>query len=295
MEPLKKFINYIQIERRYSEHTTRAYADDIAQFSNFLQNNNSSRSLMDAEQKDVRQWMIDMVNSGQLPRTLRRKIASLKAFYNFNLRIGTLKVNPADGVILPKLKKNLPDFINESSMEQLLDDRLFSSDFPGTRDKLVLELFYATGMRLSEMVYLPRKNVDIFKGEIRILGKRNKERLIPLTQTSIDLLKKYFAGIEEEFTVPESDTLILTDKGKSCYPKMIQRIVIKYLEQSTTLEKKSPHLLRHTFATHMLNNGADLNAVKELLGHATLAATEIYTHNTYEKLKSIYKQAHPRA
>jgi integrase/recombinase XerC len=145
------------------------------------------------------------------------------------------------------------------------------------------------------MVYLPRKNVDMLKGEIRILGKRNKERLVPLTQTSIDLLTKYFADLEKEFGVPESDLLVLTDRGKSSYPKMIQRIVIKYLEQSTTLEKKSPHLLRHTFATHMLNNGADLNAVKELLGHANLAATEIYTHNTYEKLKSIYKQAHPRA
>ncbi len=295
MEPLKEFINHIQIEKRYSEHTVRAYADDISQFAYYLDSNPSRKDLLFAEQEDVRQWMIDMVNSGYLPRTLRRKIASLKAFYNHFLRMGSLRVNPADGVILPKLKKNLPEFIKESSIEQLFDNKMFPPGFSGTRDKLVLELFYATGIRLAEMVNLPTKNIDLSKGEIRILGKRNKERIIPLTPRVIGLLKEYRALMEKEYGIGDTDVLILTEKGKACYPKMIQRIVARYLGQSTTLEKKSPHLLRHTFATHMLNHGADLNAVKELLGHANLAATEIYTHNTYEKLKLIYKQAHPRA
>lgn len=295
MEPLKEFISHIQIEKRYSEHTVRAYADDIAQFSDYLASTDSSRKLLNVEQKNIRQWMIELVNSGQSSRTLRRKIASLKALYNYYLRIGTLKVNPAEGVILPKLKKNLPDFIKESSIEHLLDDAMFSNDFAGLRDRLVLELFYATGMRLAEMVNLSRKSVDLVKGEIRIIGKRNKERIVPLTKISMDLLNEYLHAVETEFGVPGTEVLILTDKGQPAYPKMIQRIVHRYLSQSTTLEKKSPHMLRHTFATHMLNNGADLNAVKELLGHANLAATEIYTHNTYEKLKSIYKQAHPRA
>ena len=295
MEQLKEFINYIQIEKRYSDHTVRAYADDLTQFSHYLQNDPQKKNLPDAQQSDVRHWMIEMVNAGNSPRTLRRKIASLKAFYNYALRAGSLKLNPADGVILPKLKKNLPDFIKESSIEQLFDHNLFPFGFAGVRDKLVLELFYATGMRLSEMVHLTRKDVDFYKGEIRILGKRNKERLVPLTTTAANLLKEYLKIADDEFGTHDTDALILNDKGQSCYPKMIQRIVGRYLGKSTTLEKKSPHILRHTFATHMLNNGADLNAVKELLGHANLAATEIYTHNTYEKLKSIYKQAHPRA
>jgi integrase/recombinase XerC len=295
MEPLKEFINHIRIEKRYSEHTVRAYEDDIMQFSRYLAENDSVRNLMSAGQKDVREWMIDMVNSGNSPRTLRRKIASLKAFYHYNLRIGTLKVNPAEGIILPKLNKRIPDFIKESSIEQLFETGLFSSGFSGTRDKLVLELFYATGIRLAEMVGLKRRQVDLTRGEVRILGKRNKERVVPLTPTVLNLLQEYLGKAEQEFGGLHREQLILTDKGQVCYPKLIQRIVAKYLNLSTTLEKKSPHLLRHTFATHMLNNGADLNSVKELLGHANLAATEIYTHNTYEKLKSIYKQAHPRA
>jgi integrase/recombinase XerC len=265
------------------------------QFSRYLAENDSVRNLMSAGQKDVREWMIDMVNSGNSPRTLRRKIASLKAFYHYNLRIGTLKVNPAEGIILPKLNKRIPDFIKESSIEQLFETGLFSSGFSGTRDKLVLELFYATGIRLAEMVGLKRRQVDLTRGEVRILGKRNKERVVPLTPTVLNLLQEYLGKAEQEFGGLHREQLILTDKGQVCYPKLIQRIVAKYLNLSTTLEKKSPHLLRHTFATHMLNNGADLNSVKELLGHANLAATEIYTHNTYEKLKSIYKQAHPRA
>jgi integrase/recombinase XerC len=295
MEQLKEFINHIRIEKRYSEHTVRAYADDLTQFFHHLQKDTPKKKLLNAQQSDVRHWMIEMVNSGNSPRTLRRKIASLKTFYNYALRTGSLNLNPADGVILPKLKKNLPDFIKESSIEQLFDNNLFPSGFTGVRDKLVLELFYATGMRLSEMVRLTRKDVDLYKDEIRILGKRNKERLVPLTHTAVNLLKEYLRIADNEFGARDTDALILSNKGQICYPKMIQRIVSRYLGESTTLEKKSPHILRHTFATHMLNNGADLNAVKELLGHANLAATEIYTHNTYEKLKSIYKQAHPRA
>ena len=196
---------------------------------------------------------------------------------------------------MPKLKKQLPEFIKESSLDTLFSQNQFNDGFPGLRDRLIFELFYATGMRLSELLSLRLSSFDFFNGEVKIKGKRNKERIVPLTHNIQSLLKKYITVAKEQYNITESDPLILTDKGEPAYAKMVQRIVNRHLTTATTLEKKSPHMLRHTFATHMLNNGADLNAVKELLGHANLAATEIYTHNTYEKLKSIYKQAHPRA
>jgi integrase/recombinase XerC len=198
-------------------------------------------------------------------------------------------------VILPRLKKRLPEFVKESSLDTLFSHQQFRDGFPGLRDRLILELFYATGMRLSELISLQISSFDFGKGEVKILGKRNKERIVPLTKTVQNLLKEYMNVVKEQFGFSKSGTLILTDKGEPAYPKLVQRVVQRQLTLATTLEKKSPHMLRHTFATHMLNNGADLNAVKELLGHANLAATEIYTHNTYEKLKTIYKQAHPRA
>jgi integrase/recombinase XerC len=295
MKQLNDFSNYIKIEKRYSEHTVRAYTDDIKQFAHFLKIDPESDKFPELTQSDIRQWVVFLINSGNSPRTLRRKIASLKTFFNYCLRNQLISQNPADGLILPKLSKRLPEFIKESSIDTLFSKSQFEEGFHGLRDRLILELFYATGMRLSELVSLQPASFDMLKGEVKILGKRNKERIVPLTHTVQKLLQEYIALAREQFDLQDTQCLILTDKGKPVYPKMVQRIVQKHLATSTTLEKKSPHMLRHTFATHMLNNGAELNAVKELLGHANLAATEIYTHNTYEKLKSIYKQAHPRA
>jgi integrase/recombinase XerC len=296
MTALDQFINYIKVEKRYSGHTVRAYSDDIGQFVRYLQTQNLATDILSIHQTEVRHWVVSLINDAVTPRTLRRKIAALNTFYKYCLRNELISVNPAEGLILPKLGKNLPEFIKESSIDVLFDDDHFEKGFPGIRDKLVLELFYATGMRLAEMVSLDISSLDMDKGEIKILGKRNKERIVPLTGTLINMLKLYLSVRAENIQADSiTNRLILTNQGHSAYPRMIQRLVRKHLIQSTTLDKKSPHLLRHTFATHMLNNGADLNAVKELLGHASLAATEIYTHNTYEKLRSIYKQAHPRA
>lgn len=295
MVEIKEFTDYLRVEKRYSDHTIRAYNDDLIQYATFLQTQPDRKAIITSLQADIRNWVIDLVEEECTPRTLRRKIASLKAFFNYYIRNDKMKINPAEGVILPKLNKTLPGFIKESSIEDLFSKNLFTNDFKGLRDKFVLELFYATGMRLSELVNIKKIDFDLSRGEVKILGKRNKERIVPLTQNIIHLLEEYSDITDKHFEQNTIEYLILTDKGEKTYPRMIQRLVEKYLSLSTTLEKRSPHLIRHTFATHMLNNGADLNAVKELLGHANLAATEIYTHNTYEKLKTIYKQAHPRA
>jgi integrase/recombinase XerC len=295
MEKLAEFINYLKIEKRYSGYTVRAYSDDIAQLVHYLESEKGITELLKVVQYDLRDWIINQVQIGNSPRTLRRKVASIKAFYEYFMRKGFIKINPAEGMILPKMKKKLPAFISEKSIENLLDPAIFPEDFSGIRDRFVLELFYATGIRLSELVNLEIQSIDLIKGEIKVLGKRNKERIVPLTANIIQLYQDYLGSRSTTFPDLETTMLIVNDKGLPVYPRLIQRLVRKYLGMSTTLEKKSPHLLRHTFATHMLNNGADLNAVKELLGHANLAATEIYTHNTYEKLKTIYKQAHPRA
>jgi integrase/recombinase XerC len=295
MKPQTQFINYIRVEKRYSDNTVRAYADDISQFQLFIQQKSSSDNVLTATKPEVRSWVLHLIHGGISPRSVRRKLASLNTFYKYSLKMGWIKQNPAQGITLPRIQKNLPEFMNEGSVDALFEAPQFNEGFPGLRDKLVLELFYATGIRLSELVGLSLRSYDANKKEIRVLGKRNKERIIPLTPHVQSVLERYIEERQSMFKSLEHEFLIVTDKGKPAYPRMIQRLVRKYLSLSTTLEKKSPHLLRHTFATHMLNHGADLNAVKELLGHANLAATEIYTHNTYEKLKSIYKQAHPRA
>ena len=292
---LEKFINHILIEKRYSPHTVRAYSDDILQFKAYFNKESITSDLLIVTQTDVRQWILHLLDTEISARTLRRKIASLNAFYKYCLRNQKLKINPVEGIILPRIDKKLPEFIRESSIDTLFEPEHFSADFSGIRDRFVLELFYATGMRLSELVGLTDGSYDEHRCELRVHGKRNKERLVPLTNHIMRLIKEYINARNKEFDHIGHGNLVVTDLGKPAYGKMVQRLVRKYLLQGTTLDKKSPHLLRHTFATHMLNNGADLNAVKEILGHANLAATEIYTHNTYEKLKSIYKQAHPRA
>lgn len=295
MVEVKEFTEYLRVEKRYSNHTVRAYHDDVMQFADYLQLQTERNTIFSCQQTDIRNWVIELVEGGCKPRTLRRKTASIKAFFRYFMRNGVIKTNPSEGIILPKMEKSLPGFIKESSINDLFSQNLFTTDFKGLRDLFVLELFYATGMRLAELINIKTSDYDLTRGEVKILGKRNKERIVPLTQNIIRLLKEYNESVVQQFGKFPGEYLIITDKGEKAYPRMIQRLVEKYLSLSTTLEKRSPHMIRHTFATHMLNNGADLNAVKELLGHANLAATEIYTHNTYEKLKTIYKQAHPRA
>lgn len=293
MELLNRFINYITYEKRYSAHTIRAYSDDLDSFLGFREIN-SDAGIRNVVSKDIRTWVLNLANSNLSPRSYKRKLSSVKAFYKFLHRDGEILINPSDNVIVPKHQNPLPEFLSSKETENLFEIVIFDKTFSGIRDKLMLNLFYSTGIRLSELLHLKVSDVDSGLQQISVIGKRNKQRNIPLSGELLKEINGYISILEEEFN-GTSKYLFTTNKGKAPYARFVQRTVAKYLGQVTSSEKTNPHKLRHTFATHMLNNGADLNAVKELLGHANLAATEVYTHNTYEKLKSVYKQAHPRA
>jgi integrase/recombinase XerC len=294
MKVIQEFIDYITYEKRFSKHTISAYSADISSYIQFL-SEDLGQDCLNAVSRDVRAWVIDLASNEISARTYKRKLSSVKTFYKFLIREGKLNRNPAEGIIIPKTQNSLPEFFNIKETENLFDFVSFNFDFQGVRDKLILNIFYFTGMRLSELVNLQIKDVDFSIRQIRVTGKRNKQRYIPVNQFLLKEISNYLEFREKEFDNITHDFLFLTNKGDRIYNRFVQRMVSRYLSQVTTSEKVHPHKLRHTFATHMLNNGADLNAVKELLGHSSLAATEVYTHNTYEKLKTIYKQAHPRA
>jgi integrase/recombinase XerC len=288
----QSFLAYLQYEKRYSPHTVTAYRIDLDQFSEYLNNQYNITDIQKVNHPMIRSWLVAMMEQGISARSVTRKLTTLKSFYNYLLREGVVESNPMRKITSPKIPKRLPVFIEKDKME-MLGHVDFGAGYPGMRDKLILEMFYATGMRLAELVNLKETDIDFHHDTIKVLGKRNKERLIPFSQQFESLMKLYLA--EKKNSFGEIDDLFLTDKGKPVYTRMVYRIVTRYLSEVTTLEKKSPHVLRHTFATHLLNNGAELNAVKELLGHASLSATQVYTHNTIDKLKRIYKQAHPKA
>jgi len=241
----------------------------------------------------VRKWIIYLYNNNISPRSINRKISSLKKFYKFLIQNQIIEINPFDKVILPKINKKIPEFIKQEDITDLFDQIYFPENFKGLRDKLVLELLYGSGMRLSELINLKEQDIDFTDLTIRVLGKRNKERIIPFPKYLSNGITRYIMSKNEGGL--NCDFLFVTIKGKKTYPKLIYRIVTNYLGLVTTNENKNPHTLRHSYATHLLNNGADLNAIKELLGHANLSATQIYTHNTFKKLNKIYKLAHPRA
>jgi integrase/recombinase XerC len=299
-----KFIEYIQYEKRYSPHTVSAYRNDLAQFFSFLSHQYNITDIRDVTHPMIRSWLVLLMEEKISPRSVNRKLTTLKSFYRFLVKEGLVFVNPMRKIISPKTSKKLPSFVEKEKMVMLFESINFGNGFPAIRDRLVLEILYATGMRLSELINLKETDVDFHQSALKVLGKRNKERLIPFSNKFADLVKTYIQGKEnyfenEENLVPnirkDVPWLVVTDSGNKAYPRFIYRVVTKYLSQVTTLQKISPHVLRHTFATHLLNNGAELNAVKELLGHASLSATQVYTHNTIEKLKTIYKQAHPKA
>ena len=241
----------------------------------------------------IRSWIVSLMDQGISSRTVNRKITSLKSFFRFLLRKNEISLNPMLKVQSPKTSKRLPVFVDQDKMELLFEKVDFGEGFEAQRDHLLLEFLYATGMRLSELIGLKESSIDQYQSQIKVLGKRNKERIIPFTKKLQSSIREYLQEKKKMF--PGEDSFFVTDNGKPLYPKLVYRIVTKRLSAVTTLDKKSPHVLRHTFATHMLNNGADINSVKELLGHANLSATQVYTHNTIEKLKQVYKQAHPRA
>ena len=289
----QRFLEYLQYEKRYSIHTVTAYRTDLDQFFTYLNNQYSTSDIQTVNHPMIRSWLVEMMESGIGARSITRKLTTLKSFYKYLLREGVLSLNPMRKIGSLKIPKRLPVFVEKDKMELLLDHVEFGDGYKGIRDKLILELFYSTGMRLAELVNLKETDIDFHHDTIKVLGKRNKERLIPFSHKMETVVKMYLETKRNSFG--ETNHLFLTDKGDRIYPRMVYRIVNRYLGEVTTLGKKSPHVLRHTFATHLLNNGAELNAVKELLGHASLSATQVYTHNTIENLKRIYKQAHPKA
>jgi integrase/recombinase XerC len=298
---LERFIQYIKYEKRYSPHTVSAYQSDLDQFFKFLngpEQNNSTLPLTnptDITYHDIRNWMVHMM-SDKTARSVNRKIATLRKYFKFLLREGLIINNPTSKIQSPKALKHLPVVVEDTRLSAMLNDGdVFTDDFEGLRDKLIIETLFGTGIRLAELVTLTEANINIFEGTIKVLGKRNKERIIPINHELKLLLVKYLDVKKSENLHNNSLTLIVTNKGAEAYPKFIYLIVQKYLSYISTQNKKSPHVLRHTFATSLLNRGADLNAIKELLGHANLSATQVYTHNSVERLKSIYKQAHPKA
>lgn len=285
------FLEYLQYEKRFSNHTVLAYSNDLAQFSEYLHKTYEIQELQDINHTLIRSWVVSMMDQKMSPRSVNRKITTLKTFYKFLLRQQVVKENPMLKIQSPKTSKRLPVFVEKDNMNALLDTTEFGSDFEGQRNKLLIEVLYATGIRLSEIINLKQANVNLNSAQLKVLGKRNKERIVPFNDALKQLIETYLQHPE----VKSTDYLFVTRNGKKLYEKFVYRVVNKYLSEVTSIQKKSPHVLRHTFATHMLNNGADLNAIKELLGHANLSATQVYTHNTVEKLKNVHKQAHPKA
>lgn len=291
---IERFIRYLQFEKRFSPNTVTAYKKDLYQFSEFSASPGSD--LLEIPHQQVRAWIVSLMDQGMEPKSVNRKISSLRSFYKFLQREGLINGSPMIHVKAPKIPKRLPVVITEQKMDSLLDaENVFSDDFEGIRNRLILELLYGTGMRLAELVGLSNDDVNIYESQIKVLGKRNKERIIPISKVLAKLIADYQVQKNDQKFNSKSSSLIVTKEGKAAYPKFIYRVVHSILSFISTQDKKSPHILRHSFATTLLNRGADLNAIKELLGHSSLAATQVYTHNSVEKLKAVYKQAHPKA
>lgn len=287
-ELLQSFLNYLQFEKRSSNHTVTSYANDVAAFVEYI----GERSLIDVNEKPVRNWIVDLSKQGITARSINRKIVALRSFYSFLQKSEQAKVNPAAHIAALKTAKRLPVFVEVNQMDTLYNEVEFEDDFAGLRSKLIIALLYETGMRRAELLNLHLHSFDLENRQVKVLGKRNKERIIPLLPELTETIRLY---VKERAKYAEAHSFFfITDAGKPAYEGMIYRVVNKYLSVVTTIDKKSPHVLRHSCATHLLNNGADLQHIKEILGHANLSATQIYTHNSLEQIKEIYRKSHPR-
>jgi integrase/recombinase XerC len=294
-DPIQSFLDYLKYQKRYSAHTIRSYHDDLTQFLEFLQTQFDETSLTGIGHNHVRSWLASVKENDISSKTINRKISSLKSFFKYQVKTGVVEQTPMTRVISPRNNKRLPDFIQESDAEKLIGALKNTEDWKGLNTKMLITLFYTTGMRLSELVNLKEEQVDFGKKQIKVLGKGNKERIIPVSREILVMIKEYIQHKKREFEATDN-SLLVTEKGRKMYSKYPYLLVKTFLSSEVrTLNKKSPHVLRHSFATHLSNNGADLNAIKELLGHSSLAATQVYTHNTIEKLKNVYKKAHPKA
>lgn len=296
---VNEFLTYLSVEKRYSKHTTVSYKNDLSNLSDYLLTTYELSNPEQANYPMLRSWIVTLVDQEMQPKSINRKIACLRSFYHFLQKKEVISKDPTLKIRALKVKKSLPVFVNEDDMVDLLDELLenvkFENSFSGLRDKLVIELLYGTGIRLSELIGLKNSDLNFFQKTIKVLGKGNKERIIPIHDTFITLSKEYIQKKKSESFGNNTEFFVVTNTGEQVYPMFIYRLVREYLSKVTTVDKRSPHVLRHTFATHLLNKGADLNAIKDLLGHTSLAATQVYTHNSIDKLKSIFDQAHPKS
>ena len=292
---MEAFLDFLRFERRYSAHTVTSYQTDLGQFAAYLK---SAYDLADAAQAThplIRGWVVELMQQNLDPRTVNRKVACLRSYYKFLLRTGGIEANPMLRIKAPKMAKKLPEFVPEEALNNLLNTFEFGEDFAGQRDQLVLEMLYGTGIRLSELIGIHADDVSLGASTVRVTGKGSKQRLVPLNPSLKLVIERYQARRAHEFGAV-AGPLLLTDKGEPMYEKFVYRTVKRYLSQITTSgAQQHPHALRHAFATHLLGKGADLNSIKELLGHASLAATQVYTHLSVDRLKSVFEQAHPRA
>lgn len=291
-----KFIDYLRFEKRYSEHTIVAYKKDLSQFRDFVLENYETLLIEKVKRTHIRTWMAMLSESKVSPKSINRKISTLSSFFKYLNRQGVIEISPMVNIIKPKTEKRLASFIRQDKIENVLNtasDNKLAETIPELNKQLIVEIFYQTGIRRSEMLGLTVANTDTQRKEIKVLGKGNKERIIPINEQLAELIIHYLAKRQE--VASDHNKLLILPNGKPLYPKYIYNVVNSVLKNSTTLKKNSPHILRHTFATHLLNEGADINAIKELLGHASLAATQVYTHNSIEKLKNVHKKAHPKS
>lgn len=291
---IQPFLDYLKFEKRFSRHTVISYETDLVAFFDYLITQYGDTPVSQITHMFIRSWLASLKDEGLTAKSINRKISTLRSFFKYQLKVGVISQTPMAKIIAPKIEKRLPQFVADKDIATLLEHVEFGQDWTGRTERLLIELFYNTGMRLSELINLKEGSVNFANHTLKILGKGNKERILPLSPELIRSIQEYLKQKKNLF--PESqECLLCSSRGKQLAPRAVYSIVKKYLSLVTTIEKRSPHVLRHTFATHLTNNGADLNAVKELLGHSSLAATQVYTHNSIEKLKNIYKKAHPKA
>ncbi|MHA7844501.1 MAG: tyrosine-type recombinase/integrase [Winogradskyella sp.] len=291
---LKAFSEYLSLEKNYSKHTVSAYTRDLEMFQEFLNEEHDSELIENVNYSEIRQWIVELVNSGVSNRTINRKVSSLNAYYKFLQKAQQIETNPLRKHKALKVGKKVHLPFSEDELERVLEESIEVEDFESARDKLIIELFYATGIRRIELVNMKLSDVDFSKKQIKVLGKRNKERYMPLLSSLVKSFDAYVDYRNSLSTIKDKEYLFLTKKGVKIYEMLVYRIINKYFSIASSKAKCSPHVLRHSFATHLLNEGADLNAVKELLGHTSLAATQVYTHNSISELKKVYAKTHPR-